>query len=122
MSIAYSRRAFFGTVTGLAALAPIGAQEKSSAWDLAWLDQFKGKHKQVFDFGAMELGEDSPLRLPNNYLNTFKDVFHLEPPEVNVAVGIAGSAFPINASDALWEKFKIGEEWKINDPQTGKPA
>ena len=37
-------------------------------------------------------------------------------------MGIARTAFPVNASDALWEKFKLGEVWKINDPETGKPA
>ncbi len=122
MNSAFTRRAFFGTVTGLAAWAPLGAQEKSPAWDLAWLDRFKGKHKQMFDLGSAELDEDSPLRLPNNYLNTFRDVLHAEPPDVNVAVGIARTAFPINASDALWEKFKLGEVWKIKDPETGKPS
>src|SRR5215471_8635800 len=89
MSNAFSRRAFFGTVTGLAALAPLGAQEKVPSWDLSWLDRFKGKHKQTFDLGSAELGEDSPLRLPNNYLNTLRDVLHSEGADVNVAVGIA---------------------------------
>jgi hypothetical protein len=76
----------------------------------------------VFDLGSYELGGENPLRLPNNYLNTFRDVFHLEPPEVSVAVGIARTAFPINASDALWQKYKLGEGWKIQDPSSGKPA
>ena len=35
---------------------------------------------------------------------------------MNVAVGIARTAFPINASDVLWEKFKLGERWKIKGP------
>lgn len=125
MHSAFTRRAFFGSLTGLAAIAPrasFGAQDKSSAFDLSWLDQLKGKHKQMFDFGSMSLDDDAPLRLPNNYLNTFRDAMHVEPPEINVAVGIAGSAFPMNASDALWEKLKLGEEWKVNDPDTGKPA
>ncbi len=122
MSTSFSRRAFFGSLTGLAALAPLGAQEKTTSWDLSWLDQFRGKHKQMFDLGSTELDEDSPLRLPNNYLNTIRDVLHAEGAEVNVAVGIARTAFPVNASDALWEKFKLGEVWKINDPETGKPA
>ena len=124
MSTAFTRRAFFGTVTGLAAMTnPLGAQEKGATWDLSWLDQFKGKHKQMFDLGSAELDEDSPLRLPNNYLNTFRDVYHAEGMDaVNVAVGIARTAFPVNASDALWEKFKLGELWKIKDPETGKPA
>ena len=122
MSTSFSRRAFFGSLTGLAALAPLGAQEKPTSWDLSWLDQFRGKHKQMFDLGSTELDEDSPLRLPNNYLNTIRDVLHAEGAEVNVAVGIARTAFPVNASDALWEKFKLGEVWKIKDPETGKPA
>lgn len=122
MNIAFTRRAFFGAVTGLAAAAPIAAQDKTAAWDLSWLDRFKGKHKQMFDLGTTELDDDSPLRLPNNYLNMFKDVLHLEGADVNVAVGIARTAFPVNASDALWEKLKIGEAWKIKDPETGKPA
>jgi intracellular sulfur oxidation DsrE/DsrF family protein len=122
MSTAFSRRAFFGTLTGLAAASPIAGQERSQASDLGWLDQFKGRHKQLFDLGSVELGDDTPLRLPNNYLNTFRDVLHAEPPDVNVAVGIARTAFPINASDALWQKYKIGEKWKIGDPSTSKPA
>lgn len=115
-------------MTGAAARLPMAAQPASRggdgaspAWDLSWLDRFKGKHKQVFDLGAFELGDETPLRLPNNYLNTFKDVYKAEPPDVNVAVGIARTAFPVNATDALWEKYKLGELWKIKGPD-GKPA
>jgi hypothetical protein len=122
MSNSFSRRAFFSSLTGLAALGPLEAQESTPSWDLSWLDQFRGKHKQMFDLGSTELDEDSPLRLPNNYLNTIRDVLHAEGAEVNVAVGIARTAFPVNASDALWEKFKFGEMWKIKDPESGKPA
>ena len=128
MSTASSRRLFLGTLTGLIAARPLAAQTPArgagpatTTWDLAWLDEFKGKHKQVFDLGSLEISEDSPLRLPNNYLNMFRDVYHLEPPDVNVAVGIARTAFPINASDALWQKYKVGEHWKIKGAD-GKPA
>jgi hypothetical protein len=122
MSTVCNRRAFFGTLTGLATLTSVAAQDKPPAWDLSWMDGFKGKHKQVFDFGSTAIDDDPPLRLANNYLNTFRDVFHVEPPEVNVAVGIAGRAFPINASDALWQKYPLGELWKVTDEETGKPA
>lgn len=122
MPTAFTRRALFGGLAGLAAASPLEAQGTGPAWDLAWLDRLKGRHKQVFDFGSLELDADTPLRLPNNYLNTFRDVYRAEPPEVNVAVGIARTAFPVNASDALWLQYKIGEKWKIDDPQTSKPA
>src|SRR5262245_41533287 len=127
MMMPSSRRTFLGAVSSLFAAGSASGQTRrppetpAPSWDLAWLDQFKGRHKQVFDLGALELSEDTPLRLPNNYLNTFRDVYHAEPPEVNVAVGIARTAFPVNASDALWQKYKLGELWKINGPD-GKPA
>src|SRR5262245_61445012 len=125
ISTRVTRRSFFGTVTGLAAVGSVdlrAAQGSAVAWDLSWLDQLKGKHKQLFDLGSEQLDSETPLRLPNNYFNTFRDVFHAEPPEVNVAIGISRLAFPVNASDALWQKFKLGEKWKITDPETKKPA
>jgi hypothetical protein len=93
------RREFLGSVSGFAAAVPAAAQAPRSgdatrpAWDLAWLDR----------------------------LNTFRDVYHVEPPDMNVAVGIARTAFPVNASDALWDKYKLGELWKING-RDGKAA
>jgi hypothetical protein len=49
-------------------------------------------------------------------------VYKLEFPEVRTIVGISGRAFPMNASDRLWEKYALGERSKIIDPATKKPA
>jgi hypothetical protein len=108
------------SVTGFAAQPP--APPAAAEWNMSWLDGFKGKHKQMFDVGSFDLTADTPLRVPMNYLDTFRDVYHLQPPDINVAVGIARTAFPMNASDALWEKYALGEVWGIKDPATGKPA
>src|SRR5204862_6911944 len=58
------RRSFFTTlasVAGLAALRPLdaAAQTNPSAgpFDMAWLEQVKGKHKQLYDLGAWSLAE-----------------------------------------------------------------
>jgi intracellular sulfur oxidation DsrE/DsrF family protein len=37
-------------------------------------------------------------------------------------IGANSTGFPINASDALWAKFKLGERYDIKDPATGQPA
>jgi hypothetical protein len=125
----FDRRQFLTTVTGLASVtAGLSAEQApnraaaSAQWDLSWLDQLKGKHKQLFDVGNMDISEDTPLRMPMNYLDGFRDIFHLEPPEVNVIVGIQRVAFPMNASDALWEAYRLGERWNIKDPETGTIA
>ena len=46
----------------------------------------------------------------------------LEPPAIQTVVGISGTAFPVNASDRLWEKYALGTRNKITDPKTKAPA
>ena len=85
---------------------------------MSWLDGLTGKHKQVFDLSDMEIG----LVVVKNWVDAWQEVYGLKHPEVNAVVGIGGHAFPINANDALYQKYPIGELWKVNDPATGKPA
>ncbi len=131
-----TRRTFLSVLTSLAGVASVSAVDSEAAtqvptatapagtWDLRWMDELKGQHKQVFDLGEVDLAADPrPLRFPKNYLDTFRDVFALEFPEVRTLVGISGRAFPINASDRLWEKYALGDyRSKIVDPATMKPA
>ena len=123
----HNRRAFLTTLGGFATMAStVAAQPPAPApsnIDITWLDRFKGKHKQVFDLGSFDLSVDSPLRQPVTYMSVHREISKLEPPDdVNVLVAISHRSFPLNAGDALWEKFKIGEVWNIKDPSTGKPA
>jgi hypothetical protein len=117
------RRGFLTTMSALAGFAavrpraPLSAQT-AQGWDMAWLDSLTGKHKQVFDLSDMEVG----LVVVRNWLDAWQEVYGLKHPEVNAVVGIGGHAFPINANDALYQKYPIGELWKVDDPATGKPA
>jgi len=118
------RRRFFATLTAVAGalslpLETAEALPRSDDWDLRWLDRLTGKHKQVFDVGKMEEG-DNPLRTVRNYLNAMRDVLHLPDGELNAVVAIAGSGFPINAGHDLWVAFDLGEKWKIKDPKTNE--
>lgn len=117
------RRTFLSTLSALAGLAALRPRTSLSAqaaerWDMTWLDGLTGKHRQVFDLSDMEVG----LIVVKNWLDAWQDLYGLKHPEVNAVVGIGGQAFPINASDALYAKYPIGELWKVNDPATGKPA
>jgi len=134
MSLLHGRRSFFSAVASLTGLAvarlsagqqPVAqtAARRANEFDMAWLDQVKGRHKQLYDLGSLELSVDPrPLRFTRNFLDTFRDVDHLEHPNINTAVGISGPAFPMNASDRLWAKYKLGERSKIIDPMTKQPA
>jgi hypothetical protein len=130
MALTHSRRTFMSVVTSLAGIAAVqttgeaAAQTSPGGTDLGWLDALKGRHKQVYDYGAYDLSSDAlpPLRFPRNYLNSVRDTYRLEPPDVNTAVGISAPAFPLNASDSLWKKYSLGERFKIIDPTTKQPA
>lgn len=133
MSVTPGRRSFVSVMASLAGLATFGSPGTAAAgqstlpvvapFDMAWLDQMKGAHKQLYDLGGHDLAADPrPLRFGRNFLDTFRDVYKLEFPNVNTAVGISGPAFPMNASDRLWAKYKLGERSKIIDPVTMQPA
>ena len=124
------RRSFFTRLASAAGVAVFAADAAAQSappsagpFDMKWLEQMKGKHKQLYDLGAWSLAEDGrPLRFCKNFLDTFRDVYKLESPDINTAVGVSGPAFPLNASDRLWEKYKLGERSKIIDPMTKQPS
>lgn len=121
-----SRLSWFAALFGVPAAGAEAAQTSPAAaprFDLRWLDDLKGRHKQVFDMAdADPAGQPPPLRLPRNYMDTFRDVYKVEFPAVQTIVGITSRAFPVNASDRLWEKYALGERSKILDPTTKQPA
>ena len=90
--------ATLGSLTGLAALEfarpatafadAARAPMPDGPWDLSWLDQLKGKHRQVFDTGSLDFG----LIVVTNYLDAAYEVFGMNFPEVNTVMGIGHSA------------------------------
>lgn len=105
-----NRRSFMAMLTsfaGVTAIQAAGTQAAAQApaasaqnFDLRWIDDLKGQHKQVFDMADSDpAGEPPPLRLPRNYMDAFRDVYKVAFPEVQTVVGISGRAFAVNASD-----------------------
>jgi hypothetical protein len=129
----HDRRSFVSVLASFAGMAALDARLSAQApargaagsdqWDLRWFDAFKGSHKQMYDYGTFDLENDTrPLRFVKNYLDTYRDVFGLEAAAINTAVGVSRSCFPMNVSDAVWQKYKLGERWKITDPATKQPS
>ncbi|MBA3657703.1 MAG: hypothetical protein H0W69_10170 [Gemmatimonadaceae bacterium] len=129
------RRSFIASLGSLAALAIFSdngvaraeamepGPQKDGKWDLSWIEPLKGKHRQVFDFGSRDLSAGgNPLRVPRNYMNAHNTVYGLADGDLSTIVGIAGSAFAMNASDRLWKDYALGEHFHIKDPATGRWA
>ena len=128
---AASRRTFLAALATAASgtlLSPLlvgedaeSAEAPRSEWDLSWLGDMKGKHRQVFDVVRKIEDIPGPLHTVNNYLDAWKEVYQLEFPDVNTVLGIAGSGFPINVNHAIWAKYKIAERWQIADGPNKSP-
>jgi hypothetical protein len=108
------RRRFFGRIAAMSALGLFGyaattARVQAAESDgLDWPGTLKGRHKQVFD--VYDINDGFPLGFTNNFLT---------PNESATAVLIfRHKGLPYAVGSAMWEKYKIGESFKIMDPET----
>jgi len=120
-----TRRRFFGALAASVAALPATLRasaplpSRSDDWDLRWVDQLKGVHKQVFDIGPVHEGL---LHVVMNWMNAHNEVYGLKDNQLTAVVGLASRGFSANANDAMWAKYGIGEHNQIRDPDTGEWA
>jgi hypothetical protein len=116
------RRSLFGRLAGAAAIGLVGLTSTSgrAEADAAgsdgpnWPGKLKGRHRQVVD--AYEANSGFPLAFAYTFLTTNA------PGAATSVVVLRHTAFPIALNSAMWEKYKIGEAFKIIDPETKAPA
>jgi hypothetical protein len=112
------RRSFFGRIAAMSALGLFGfattavRAQTAAADGPDWPGTLKGRHKQLFD--VYDINEGFPLGFTNNFLS---------PNESATAVLIfRHKGLPYALNSAMWEKYKVGESFKISDPETKAPA
>jgi intracellular sulfur oxidation DsrE/DsrF family protein len=90
-------------------------------WDLAWADRIaKAKHRVVFD--SPEVADGLVFTNAQTYYAGYKDVYNAPDTDLGVVVVIRHRAIQMVLNDALWERWKIGEQLSVKDPQTNEPA
>ena len=111
------RREFFvqaggAMALGLAAFAPTSIRAETLAND--WPGALKGRYRQVVD--AYDVNSGFPLAF------VFTFMMPNDPADTSALLVLRHGAFPIALNDAMWQKYKIGDSFKINDPETKAPA
>lgn len=84
-----------------------------------WFKKVKGKHKIVFD--VTQPNGVLPFAWPKIFLFTNEKTGTPEG-ECGVVVILRHNAIPYAMDNQLWEKYKFGEMFKINDDVTKAPA
>jgi hypothetical protein len=112
------RRTFFGRIAALAALGAglsptlVRAEEAAGSDGPDWPGKLTGRHRQLTD--AYDIRNGAPLAFTHNFLT----------PNAS-ATGVIifrAEALPLAMGHAIWAKYKIGETFKIIDPETKQPA
>ena len=125
-----SRRGFLGqaaigVAAALVATSPAESQIvwTENQWKLPEFDPIlhsKRKVRLVVECNVVEDGE--VLGAVRNALNAMHYGFGVPMNEIQVAAALHGPANLLNYDDYIWEKYKVGEWLKVEDPETGKPA
>ena len=125
-----TRRLFLGqAATGLAAfgaMTPIAntqVVDKASDWKIAEFDRLvrnPSRVKQVFD--ENQIGGGKFLNNIKNSLNGLHFGFSISSDEIKIVAAMHGSANALNFDDYVWQKYRIGEWLKVQDPKTGQSA
>jgi hypothetical protein len=110
------RRSFFGRVAGVMALGfggflPTQVRAQTAPARSGWPGTLKG-HRQVTD--AYDFNGGAPFRFAYNFLAPNE----AENEAATAVVILRHSAFPLALNHAMWAKYKIGENFKIIDPET----
>jgi hypothetical protein len=80
-----------------------------------WPGKLKGRHRQVVD--AYDVNSGFPLAFAYTFLAP-----NAAPGAATAVVILRHGAFPIALNNAMWAKYKIGQSFKIDDPETKAPA
>src|SRR6478752_2225910 len=101
-----------------AAPAPSLPLPVTGEWDMSWVDRLQGKYKAVFDSPAVSEGD--ALFRAVMWRSQHKEVYGTDPANTNAVIVIRHAAIPLAMNDAYWERYKIGKELKMKDPETRK--
>jgi len=121
------RRSFIGRLfAGAASLAAAGSTPRLLAAATAadpgddWMKALTAPHRTVFDVSAHKNGK--PLGHAKNFLDGWRDAFKTPERDVNLVMGIHGDAAPYLFNDALWDRYKLGQQYDVTDGETKGPA
>ncbi|HST08387.1 MAG TPA: twin-arginine translocation signal domain-containing protein, partial [Gemmatimonadaceae bacterium] len=103
-------------LTGTATTTAFAAESKPSTDSVPsdkWLTALTGKHRQLFDMPNHENGMG--LIHVRNYLNTMRDTYHAQHPDVTAVVTLYGMSTMMAFNDAMWKKYGVANPLKVMD-------
>ncbi len=119
----------FLQMTAVAAAVGVGAALPAATASAAtgeatdftrWLEGISGKHRVVLD--VREPYDGMALAWAWVWLFTGPQAYGVKESDLGTVMVFRHNAIPFVLEDSMWKKYKLGEYFKINDPQTKAAA
>ncbi len=125
----FSRRSLLSGAAAAAAVTmwnePVHAQYvwQKSDWQPGEFDALTRSTRRIkLALHGFSISDARVLRTAKNSLNGLRFGSGIAPDQVQVVCALNGPANMLNFSDYVWQKYRVGEWVKENDPKTGEPA
>jgi intracellular sulfur oxidation DsrE/DsrF family protein len=122
------RRRFIGQLGVLAATMSFDADELHAAsvqsdgkWDTSWIDSLASAQYRVV-FNTSEVSDGNVLSYVDSFLEDFHTVHGTTNQQTRPVIVFRRLGTPMALNDSLWERYHVGEDLKIKDPNTHAPA
>lgn len=101
--------------------SPTSGASRSAPFDDTWTRRVAAaRHKAVFD--SPEVGDGLALTHATFYMQGYREQHNLGGSDVVPVVVLRHFGTVVALNDSIWEKYALGERYKIKDPATGKDA
>jgi intracellular sulfur oxidation DsrE/DsrF family protein len=119
---ALPRRGFLARLTAAFPLTALTlhAQQPATPPDERWLTNLTAKHRTVLDVDAHRNGH--ALTQAKNFLDIYERAYGVTARDINLVLGVHGTGLPIVFADAVWAKYRFGEQYAITDPASKAPS
>jgi intracellular sulfur oxidation DsrE/DsrF family protein len=91
------------------------------AWDTSWLDRLAtAKYRVVFN--ANVIGDGAVVDYAATFVDHFHEVHNTTPADTRSVVVFRRLGTPMAFNDRMWDRYAIGADTKVDDPETSAPA
>jgi hypothetical protein len=98
--------------------------EADGEWDLSWLQRLAtATDRAVFDWPSLgDPADPIVLEIAARFLDNCETAYSPRKYDARVVLNIRTQAVPAALSDAVWQKYALGAEYKVTDPVTKQIA
>lgn len=93
----------------------------SGPWDTSWLDSLaKAKYRVVFN--GSDIADGTVLDYTSTFFDHYREVHDTRDSDTRPVIVFRRLGTVMALNDAMWDRYNIGVDRKVDDPQTKAPA